>query len=97
MNVSRDGASTTSLRNLCQCFTTFIINSVFLASTLSLRSFSFTVSFSSFSYVSFSSFIYDVVLFRSLSSEQVTAVICLGYTSLGAQGSHAQVGRPEAE
>ncbi|KAK4829425.1 hypothetical protein QYF61_004300 [Mycteria americana] len=40
LNVSRDGASTTSLGNLCQCFTTLIITNVFLISSLNLPSFS---------------------------------------------------------
>ncbi|KAK4823530.1 hypothetical protein QYF61_003039 [Mycteria americana] len=40
LNVSRDGASTTSLGNLGQCFTTLIVKSVFLISSLNLPSFS---------------------------------------------------------
>ncbi|KAK4827897.1 hypothetical protein QYF61_022320 [Mycteria americana] len=39
LKVSRDGASTTSLGNLCQCFTTFIIKNFFLISSLNLPSF----------------------------------------------------------
>ncbi|KAK4830856.1 hypothetical protein QYF61_013785 [Mycteria americana] len=38
LNVSRDGASTTSLGNLCQCFTTFIVKNFFLRSSLNLPS-----------------------------------------------------------
>ncbi|KAK4827886.1 hypothetical protein QYF61_022309, partial [Mycteria americana] len=41
LNVSRDGASTTSLGNLCQCFTTLSIKNFFLVSNLNLPSFSF--------------------------------------------------------
>ncbi|KAK4827923.1 hypothetical protein QYF61_022371 [Mycteria americana] len=41
LNVSRDGASTTSLGNLCQCFTTLIVKNFFLISSLNLPSFSF--------------------------------------------------------
>ncbi|KAK4828156.1 LOW QUALITY PROTEIN: hypothetical protein QYF61_024071, partial [Mycteria americana] len=40
LNVSRHGASTTSLGNLFQCFTTLIVKNVFLISTLNLPSFS---------------------------------------------------------
>jgi len=40
MNVPRDGASTISLGNLCQGFTTLIIKNVFLTSSLNLPSFS---------------------------------------------------------
>jgi len=40
LNVSRDGALTTSLSNLFQCFTTFMVKNVFLVSSLSLPSFS---------------------------------------------------------
>ncbi|NXJ99538.1 HLTF factor, partial [Corythaixoides concolor] len=40
LNVSRDGLSTTSLGNLCQCFTTLIVKNFFLVSSLSLPSFS---------------------------------------------------------
>jgi len=41
LNVSRDGASTTSLGNLSQCFTTLIVkNNFFLISRLNLLSFS---------------------------------------------------------
>jgi len=36
----RGGASTTSLGNLCQCFTTLIVKNFFLISSLSLPSFS---------------------------------------------------------
>ena len=40
LNVSRDGASTNSLGNLCLCFTTLIVKNFFLISSLSLPSFS---------------------------------------------------------
>ncbi|KAK4826030.1 hypothetical protein QYF61_003851 [Mycteria americana] len=40
LNVSRDGASTTSLANLLQCFTTLIVKTFFLISSLNLPSFS---------------------------------------------------------
>ncbi|KAK4823599.1 hypothetical protein QYF61_003799 [Mycteria americana] len=40
LNVSRDGASTTSLGNLFQCLTTLIIKNFFLISSLNLSSFS---------------------------------------------------------
>ena len=40
LNVSRDGASTTSLDNLCQCFITLIVKNVFLLFRLNLPSFS---------------------------------------------------------
>ena len=39
-NVSRDGASTTSLGNLCQCLTTLTVKNFFLISSLHLPSFS---------------------------------------------------------
>ena len=38
-NVFRDGASTTSLGNLCQCFTTLSVKNFFLISSLNLPSF----------------------------------------------------------
>ncbi|KAK4818403.1 hypothetical protein QYF61_012324 [Mycteria americana] len=38
LNVSRDGASTTSLGNLVQCFTTLIVKNFFLISSLNLPS-----------------------------------------------------------
>ncbi|KAK4807049.1 hypothetical protein QYF61_018390 [Mycteria americana] len=40
LNVSRDGASNTSLGNLFQCFTTLIVKKFFLISSLNLPSFS---------------------------------------------------------
>ena len=40
LNVSRDGASTTSLGNLFQCFTTLSVKNAFLISSLNLPSFS---------------------------------------------------------
>jgi len=40
LNVSRDGASTTSLSNLGQCFTTLIVKYFFLIFSLNLLSFS---------------------------------------------------------
>ncbi|KAK4815356.1 hypothetical protein QYF61_001344 [Mycteria americana] len=40
LNVSRDGAPTTSLGNLCQCFTTVIVKKFFLISSLNLPSLS---------------------------------------------------------
>ncbi|KAK4828550.1 hypothetical protein QYF61_027519 [Mycteria americana] len=40
LNVSRDGASTTSLGNMFQCFTTLILKNVVLISSLNLPSFS---------------------------------------------------------
>ncbi|KAK4832076.1 hypothetical protein QYF61_020632 [Mycteria americana] len=40
LNVARDGASTTSLGNLFQCFTTLIVKNFFLISSLNLPSFS---------------------------------------------------------
>ncbi|KAK4807110.1 hypothetical protein QYF61_018451 [Mycteria americana] len=40
LTVSRDGASTTSLGNLFQCFTTLIVKNFFLISSLNLPSFS---------------------------------------------------------
>ena len=40
LNVSRDGASTTSLGNLFQCFTTLIVKNFFFISSLNLPSFS---------------------------------------------------------
>jgi len=40
LSVSRDGASTTNLGNLCQCLTTCIIKNYFLISSLNLPSFS---------------------------------------------------------
>ncbi|KAK4819472.1 LOW QUALITY PROTEIN: hypothetical protein QYF61_004698 [Mycteria americana] len=40
LNVSRDGASTTSLGNLFQCFTTLIVKNFFLQSSLNLPSLS---------------------------------------------------------
>jgi len=39
-NVSRDRASTTSLGNLCQCFTTLIVKKFFSLSSLNLPLFS---------------------------------------------------------
>jgi len=43
-NVSRVGASTTSLGNLIQCFTTLNVNNFFLISSLNLLSFSLQTS-----------------------------------------------------
>jgi len=40
LNVSRDGASTTSLGNPFQCFNTLMVKNLFLISTLNLPSFS---------------------------------------------------------
>jgi len=40
LNVSRDGAATTSLGNLCQCFTTRVVKNFFLIASLNLLSFS---------------------------------------------------------
>jgi len=40
LNISRDGASITSLGSLCQCFTTLIVKNYFLVSSLNLPSFS---------------------------------------------------------
>ena len=44
LNVLRDGASTTSLGNLCQCFTTCIVKNFFLTPILNLPSFSLETS-----------------------------------------------------
>ncbi|KAK4826321.1 hypothetical protein QYF61_007406 [Mycteria americana] len=44
LNVSRDGASTTSLGNLLQCFTILIVKNFFFISSLSLPSFSLKTS-----------------------------------------------------
>ena len=41
VNVCRDGGSTTSLGNLCQCFTTLMVKNVFLLSSMNLASFSY--------------------------------------------------------
>ena len=41
LNVSRDGASTTSLGNMCHRFTTLIVKNFFLLSSLNLPSLSF--------------------------------------------------------
>ena len=40
LNVSRDGAATSSLGSLCWCFTTFIVKNIFLIFNLNLPCFS---------------------------------------------------------
>ena len=44
MNIARDGASTTSLGNLCQCLATLIIEKFFLISSLNPPFFSLKLS-----------------------------------------------------